>query len=263
MNHRRIWAVRAGNTGQADSIFIDRCQVAISSSDVEDDVSGLPPSRCAFREIVAKMTGTTGNAAIPIRAGQLYRFVHEVRIGEHLIYPRKADRTLHWGTISGPYVYEMDGDGDFSHRRSVIWHNSLSRDVFTQGALYELGSALTLFEVSTFATEFRAHFSECKNSLPDRIEAVDESEDIVLRDINETTIDFIARKLRAELKGYPLEPFVAELFRAMGYKANTTRAVRDDGIDVIAHRDELGIEPPIIKIQVKVAREETELWKRW
>ncbi len=127
----------------------------------------------------------------------------------------------------------------------------MSRDAFTQGALYELGSALTLFEVSSFAAEFRARFSECKASLADRTEVLDESEDIVLRDINETTIDFIARKLRAELKGYPLEPFVAELFRAMGYKANTTRAVRDDGIDVIAHRDELGIEPPIIKIQVK------------
>ena len=37
----------------------------------------------------------------------------------------------------------------------------------------------------------------------------------------------------------------------MGYRAHTTRAVRDDGIDVIAHRDELGIEPPILKIQVK------------
>lgn len=33
----------------------------------------------------------------------------------------------------------------------------------------------------------------------------------------------------------------------MGYKAHATRAVRDDGIDVIAHRDELGIEPPILK----------------
>jgi hypothetical protein len=37
----------------------------------------------------------------------------------------------------------------------------------------------------------------------------------------------------------------------MGYRAHATRAVRDEGIDVIAHRDELGVEPPILKIQVK------------
>ena len=37
----------------------------------------------------------------------------------------------------------------------------------------------------------------------------------------------------------------------MGYKALATRKSHDDGVDVIAHRDELGIEPPIVKIQVK------------
>jgi restriction system protein len=54
--------------------------------------------------------------------------------------------------------------------------------------------------------------------------------------------------MKADLKGHPLEPFVADLFRAMGYRAHATRSVRDDGVDVIAHRDELGIEPPILKI---------------
>ena len=57
--------------------------------------------------------------------------------------------------------------------------------------------------------------------------------------------------MKRDLKGFLLEPFIAELFRAMGYRAQTTRSIKDDGVDVIAHRDELGIEPPILKIQVK------------
>ncbi len=251
MNTRKIWAVRAGNAGQADTIFIEKCQLAISSSDVDDDVSALPPSRRAFREIVARMTGAANPESVPIRAGQLYRFVHEMRIGDHVIYPRKCDRTLHWGIVSGPYVYDGDSNAEFAHRRSISWQRSLSRDLFTQGALYELGSALTLFEIQSFADEFRARFLDCTPEASGEAGGADESSDIVLRDIHETTNDFIAKKLRTELKGFPLEPFVAELFRAMGYRAHTTRAVRDDGIDVIAHRDELGIEPPIIKIQVK------------
>ena len=72
-----------------------------------------------------------------------------------------------------------------------------------------------------------------------------------MRDIGETTRDFISRRIKTDLKGYALEPFVAALFRAMGYAAQATRRSRDDGVDVIAHRDELGIEPPILKIQVK------------
>ena len=106
----------------------------------------------------------------------------------------------------------------------------------------------------SFADEFRARFAAALDPdvVASRTDGPDDSEDIVLRAIGETTIDFIAKKLRAKLKEYPLEHFVADLFRAMGYKAHATRAVRGDEIDVIAHRDELGIEPPIIKIQVKV-----------
>ena len=62
----------------------------------------------------------------------------------------------------------------------------------------------------------------------------------------------MSRKIKTELKGFPFEPFIADLFRAMGYRARVTRKVKDDGVDVIAHRDELGIEPPILKIQTKV-----------
>lgn len=251
MDTRKIWAVRAGAAGQADTLFIEKCQIAISSADVDDDVGALPPSRRAFRDMVARLTGGANPESVPVRAGQLYRFVHEMRIGDHVIYPRKSDRTLHWGVVEGPYVYENDGDGAFAHRRAVSWRSVASRDLFTQGALYELGSALTLFEIRAFADEFRSRFLQKDPIVPGDLGAPDESEANVVRDINETTNDFIAKKLRTDFKGLPLEPFVAELFRAMGYRAHATRAVRDDGIDVIAHRDELGIEPPIIKIQVK------------
>jgi restriction system protein len=37
----------------------------------------------------------------------------------------------------------------------------------------------------------------------------------------------------------------------MGYKTRMTSDGSDGGVDIIAHRDELGFEPPIIKVQVK------------
>ena len=37
----------------------------------------------------------------------------------------------------------------------------------------------------------------------------------------------------------------------MGYHSRVTQASGDGGIDIIAHRDELGFEPPIIKVQCK------------
>lgn len=244
MGDHRIWSVRAGNAGQADHIFIERDQIALSFSDAGGDASHLPPSRGAFKEAFSR-SGAAKPASIPIQAGQLYRFVHEMRIGDRVVYPRKCDRTLRWGEVVGPYVYDAEGAGEFAHRRSVRWIARLSRDEFTQGALYELGSTLALFEVKSYSGEFLRRFE--KGGGP----AEDDLEENVVRDIAEATRDFIARRLRLHFKGYAAEAFVADLFCAMGYKASATRRNRDDGVDVIAHRDELGIEPPILKIQVK------------
>jgi restriction system protein len=246
MEKRRIWAVRAGSFGQADHIFLDLSQIAISFAESGGDVSRLPASRGAFRDAVS----TPHTPTAPTQANQLFRFVHEMRIGDYVIYPRTADRTLHWGEVTGPYVFDRDRSSEFAHRRGVQWLTKLSRDVFSQGALYEIGSTLTLFEVKSFAAEFLRKFAAASNENGVLVEEED-LEEAAARDVSETTRDFIARKLRTDLKGYPLEPFVADLFRAMGYQSHATRGMRDEGIDVIAHKDELGIEPPIIKIQVK------------
>ncbi len=246
----RIWAVRAGSEGQADAVFLERNQIALNCADMASDLSQLPPTRSAFKEELGKASAARPES-IPAQAGQLYRFVHDMRIGDSIIYPRHADRTLHWGEVIGPYVYDTEELEDFTHRRAVRWLGKSSRDAFSPGALYELGAMLALFEVKSFAGEFRRKFAGVDaGARPANAE--EDAEGAVMRDAAENTRDFIARKIKTDLKGYSFEPFMADLFRAMGYKARATRSVRDDGIDIIAHRDELGIEPPILKIQVKV-----------
>jgi len=248
----RVWAIRAGGESEADPLFIESGLLAVSFLSVDRDVSALPAQRAAFKDAFAEVDRGQTPGAIPIQAGQLFRFVHEMKIGDRVIYPRKIDRTLLWGEISTPYLYDRSTNPDFPHRRGVRWLKSLGREAFSQGALYELGATLTIFEIRNFVGEFVRRFEppvgagETASALAD-----DDTQALVARDIVETTRDFIAKKLKTELKGSPMEPFVADLFRAMGYNAHATRASRDDGIDVIAHRDELGIEPPILKIQVK------------
>jgi restriction system protein len=246
MEARRIWAIRAGTTGQADRIFLEQQQIGLSSADVDDDMSEKPASRDAFKEAFAALVLRVRPESIPSLAGQLFRFVHDVKIGDSVIYPRKSDRTLHWGEITGPYVFSSLEGETFAHRRSVQWKAKLRRDQFSPGALYELGATLSLFEVKSFAEEILGKFDPPAANEPEGAPAQCESE--IARGAAMATRDFIVKKLNSELKGYLLEPFVADLFRAMGYRTHTTRKTRDNGIDVIAHRDELGIEPPILKI---------------
>jgi restriction system protein len=47
-----------------------------------------------------------------------------------------------------------------------------------------------------------------------------------------------------------MEDLVAHLLERMGYRVRKT-PVNEPSIDLIAHRDLLGLEPPIIKVQVK------------
>lgn len=248
METRKIWCVRAGASGEADDVFMKGDQIAIGVAAIGAEAQQLPPARAAFKEAFARASPHTPATAIPVSAGQLFRFVHEMRIGDYVLYPRKRDRTLHWGEVDGPYVFHADDSGGFAHRRAVRWSGVRSRDVFSPGALYELGSVMALFEVKSFAEEFLNKFLSPARAEEERD---DDADGAVARDIEETTKDFIAKRLKTDLKGYAMEPFVADLFRAMGYRSQATRRSRDDGIDVVAHRDELGIEPPILKIQVK------------
>jgi restriction system protein len=73
----------------------------------------------------------------------------------------------------------------------------------------------------------------------------------VVEDIQQTTSDFILKQLAQEMKGHPLTHLVAHLLNAMGYRTRVSPVGPDGGIDIIAHEDELGFKPPIIKVQVK------------
>lgn len=74
---------------------------------------------------------------------------------------------------------------------------------------------------------------------------------LVAEEIEETTRDFILKRLAQELKGHPFAAFAAHLLETMGYRTRISPEGPDGGIDIIAHRDELGFEPPIVKVQVK------------
>ena len=80
------------------------------------------------------------------------------------------------------------------------WLASLSRDVFSQGALYELGATLTIFEIRNFAGEFVRRFRTAAGTRGEGVSALgdDDTQAVVARDIAETTRDFIAKKLKTD-----------------------------------------------------------------
>lgn len=242
-----IWGIHGGKTGDADSLFLKKNCVAIGWAKI-GDLSKIAPDRENFKATVAKTYPDAKPGAIPNNAGQLFRFIHEMQIGDLVVYPSKRDRQIHIGKIEGAYRYDPSLEESYPNIRQVKWLKSLPRTHFTQGALYESGSAMSLFQVKTYAEEFRAAVEGKIAPLP---VTKDETVALVAEDIEETTRDFILKTLSQELKGHPLAEFVANLLNTMGYRTRVSPEGPDGGIDVIAHKDELGFEPPIIKVQVK------------
>ena len=183
---------------------------------------------------------------MPTSSGMLYRFCYEVQIGDYVVYPSKSDRMINIGEVTGDYVYDPE-QPEYVQVRSVKWLRHFPRMAFSQGALYEIGSAMSFFTVKNYADEFLSALDKGfknKSAVDDEDETVGATADEII----ESTKDFILKELSRNLKGYDLEEFVANLLRAMGYRTIVSPHGGDSGIDITAYKDEL---PPRILVQVK------------
>jgi restriction system protein len=220
------------------------------------DLREIEPDRETLKLRLAATYPTAKPGAIPVWAGVLHRFISEMQIGDLVVSPNKADRTLNFGKIASDFYVEETSIDLHANRRRVEWLRvGVPRADFSPSALHEIGSAVTLFRVKTHAAEFLnaiASGPTVGDAQPSDDEAaVDLAEDEPNAErVDSYSRDFVIGVLR-KMDAYRFEHFVAGLLTAMGYRAAATKASGDGGVDVIASRDPLGLEPPIIKVQCK------------
>ncbi len=251
-----MWGIHAGALGEVDHIFMSKTSPCVAVGWEEmGDLSALPADREAFKQKVIKTYPDIKKGAIPNYTGVLFRFVHEMKTGDYIVYPSKQDRHVNIGKVTGNYQYAPQLSKYYPNVRSVQWLATLPRTDFSQGALYEIGASLSLFQVKNYMDEMLAKLTmQVGGKLPESTGTTIEDDvtvGMVAESIEETTQDFLFKKLSKGLKGFPFEGFVAHLLEVLGYKTRLSKQGGDGGIDIIAHKDALGIEPPIIKVQVK------------
>lgn len=178
----------------------------------------------------------------------LFRFLHEVKVEDYVVFPSKINREVNIGQITGDYKYVPE-ENEYVQQRSVKWLKHLPRTMFSQGALYEIGAAMSFFTVKNYMEEFvSALEKDFKKHMNTGNDEEDDTVAATAEEILESTRDFILKELSRRLKGYDLEEFVANLLNAMGYRTTVSKHGGDNGIDIIAYKDEL---PPRILVQVK------------
>ena len=241
VEEKKVWGIHTLN----DNLFLSKNLIAIGWREF-GDLTKVEGSRDAFKAHYAEVYPNVKKGQIPTSSGMLYRFLYEAQIGDYVVFPSKIDRKINIGTIESDYYFE-DDDGEYVQRRKVKWLKHIPRTSFSQGALHEVGSAMSFFSVKNYADEFLSALDkDFKKKVDDDVE--DETVGATAEDIIESTKDFVLKELSKKLKGYDLEEFIADLLQAMGYRTTVSPHGGDSGIYITAYKDEL---PPRILVQVK------------
>ncbi len=143
----RVWVIHAGSSGEADPLFHERNVVAVGWAMLEE-LRQLEPTRDAFKAAVGHVHPGIKLGALPIIAGQLYRFVHEMQPGDIVLYPPKGGQSVTIGRIEGDYQYDPNASTPsghvYPHQRPVRWLKAVPKSVFTKDARNEMGGLQTL-----------------------------------------------------------------------------------------------------------------------
>lgn len=252
-----IWGVHNDALGQE---LVDEGFISLGWDDIPD-LQTIGNDRERIKQLLQEAYPEAKAGAIPVWAGMLLRFAFTMQRGDLVVAPYRPDSTLNFGVVDGDYTH-VGHAPLHQHRRKVRWlRTGVSRGLFPEKALYEIGSALTLFKVQRHADVFRQflespseeQFSEAETVVVDEPEATDAwaAEEPNAARIDRFVRDFVLRSLLKEFTPREFEEFTADLLQATGYQARVTPYSGDGGVDVIAHRDPLGLEPPQIKVQCK------------
>ncbi|NBB81055.1 MAG: restriction endonuclease [Verrucomicrobia bacterium] len=257
-----VWGVHMG--GHVSDRPVESGYVAIGWQEL-GDLRSIPADREAFKVALRKSVRDVKDGAVPVHAGLLFRFVHEIQSGDIVVYPSKHNRMVNIGRFTAETSYAPDNPDEYPNRRTVEWLGHFPRTEFSQSALNEIGSFITLFRVRVHAAEFLAkvNLGPAPNQIEARPETQEDAADddtateAVARQAEGTTSDFVIRRIMTGMSGHEFEHFVAHILECMGYTTRVTTKSGDGGVDVIAHMDALGFQPPIVKVQCKRRTEQT------
>lgn len=253
-----VWGLHMGE--HVGSAPVDKNYVAIGWAQL-GDLTKIATTRDKLKKALAATYEGITVGAKRGNAGVLYRFVNDIQQGDIVVYPSKTDRMVNIGKVVGDYCYAESDDYGYPNQRAIEWLGIFPRSEFSQAALNEIGAFITLFSIKRYRSEFLSKAKILEEVNTELRKLADDSDDnetddnaateTVSKQAEQTTEDFVIKQLYNKLDGYDFEYFVAHVLECMGYKARVSRKSRDGGVDVIAHKDELGFEPPIIKVQCK------------
>jgi len=244
-----LWMVRAGSGGGLSQEFLKKNCVAVGFG-ADLDYSSLKTKE-QIREMFRRQTPDTSASKISSWAGNLHRFKEEIQIGDLVTFYDPTTRQYHLGEITGPYAFQPGLVEEMPHVRPVIWKYVVSRDDLTAASRNALGSLLTIFEPGDdVRDEFNRLITGAKPQ-PDLPELPEiEPMDTLRQEFVDKAHEFIKDRI-LKLDWEDMQDLIAAILRSLGYRTRVSPKGSDQGKDIVASPDGLGLSSPRIKAEVK------------
>lgn len=263
------WVVRSGKYGEREQWSIANGFAGTGWGEFPDLTSY--DSRSGLLELVGKTLRNLKEGAVANYAGQLWALRSRVQSGDLMVLPLKTTKQVALGRVTGEYQYRSDEpDPSLRHVIPVDWQRTdVPRSAVKQDLLFTLGSALTVFAPSKNHAVTRldailatgidpgqvpslgGYKSSSPSSTldPEPDNSVDEPE--MVPDVEETAQIQISAKIAEEFAGHGLASLVTALLTIDGFVCRQSPPGPDGGVDIIAGRGILGMDDPMVLVQVK------------
>jgi restriction system protein len=244
---KTVWMIRAEG-GDIVQDFLETSTAAIGWGEL-----GNIASIATRPEMIGRIEKTYPEFKKPKAinsAGQVFRFLREIKCGDQILTYDPGTRLYHIGEVSADYSFKPKVLPGYPHIRKVKWNpKSFSRDLLSVPTKNHLGSTLTLFKLSKEACDEIEHIMAGVVKLPPADEN-HETEAQILGDLINQSREQIKDKVNL-LDWEEMQELVAGILRAMGYKTKVSPSGPDQGKDIVASPDGFGFEAPRIIVEVK------------
>lgn len=251
-----FWTVRAGKSGERTAWCFANSLVGGGWTEIPD-LTGVKT-----KEEIAKLASELYQGSKHVVAnytGQLWRLRFGIKVGDYVVLPVRSTSQVAIGKVVKGYHYLKDEE-DYSRRHvlGVEWlRTDIPRSAFKQDLLYQMGSALTIFQLANDDAPYRLEQILSGKSDPGSREGHNQTEsgesfsDSVSLDIEYIAESSIAKIIEEDFKGHDLSELITALLTAEGYVCRNSPAGPDGGVDILAGKGPLGMDSPRLVVQVK------------
>ena len=103
-----IWLIRAGSSGEYESKFLSENRVYVTWDGYSEDLSQFS-SQEELRTSLSAYYPDEKLGTIKNWSSQIWPFAHRMEIGDWVVLPSKKKASIHFGKLTGDYVYHPEG----------------------------------------------------------------------------------------------------------------------------------------------------------